>query len=173
MNGGNLISSSSAFSKSSLYIWNFSVQVILKPCLEDFEHYLVNMWNECNCVVVWTFYGIAFLWDWNENWPLVGQDGLGKQRLLEGTKKPCVPQDPGDRSSDPTRDWARLACESSGVSGWGVGWEWPPVRSGTLTQQSWELWHAGISPFGGGHPNPPQAKLWWGNTAPSISRKLD
>ena len=27
------------------------------------------MWDECNCAVVWTFFGIAFLWDWNENWP--------------------------------------------------------------------------------------------------------
>ena len=27
------------------------------------------MWDECNCVVVWVFFGIAFLWDWNENWP--------------------------------------------------------------------------------------------------------
>ena len=27
------------------------------------------MCNECNCVVVWTFFGIAFLWNWNENWP--------------------------------------------------------------------------------------------------------
>ena len=26
--------------------------------------------DECSCVVVWTFFGIAFLWDWNENWPL-------------------------------------------------------------------------------------------------------
>ena len=26
------------------------------------------MWNECNCVVVWTFFGIALLSDWNENW---------------------------------------------------------------------------------------------------------
>ena len=37
---GNLISGSSAFSKSSLYIWKFSVHVLLKPSLEDFEHYL-------------------------------------------------------------------------------------------------------------------------------------
>ena len=29
----------------------------------------VSVWDECNCVVVWTFFGIAFLWDWNENWP--------------------------------------------------------------------------------------------------------
>ena len=27
------------------------------------------MWDECNYVVVWAFFGIAFLWDWNENWP--------------------------------------------------------------------------------------------------------
>ena len=34
---GNLISSSSAFSKSSLYIWKFSVPTVLKPSLKDFE----------------------------------------------------------------------------------------------------------------------------------------
>ena len=65
----NLISGSSAFSKSSLNIWKFMVQALLKPGLEDFEHYFTNVWDECNCAVVWTFFGIAFLWDWNENWP--------------------------------------------------------------------------------------------------------
>ena len=40
MNVDNLISSSSAFSKSSLYIWKFSVHVLLKPSLKDFECYL-------------------------------------------------------------------------------------------------------------------------------------
>ena len=69
-NVGNLISGSSAFSKPSLYIWKFSVQVLLKRSLKDFEHNLTNMWNECNCVVVWVFFGISFLWTWNENWPL-------------------------------------------------------------------------------------------------------
>ena len=39
---GNLISGSSAFSKSSLYIWKFSVHILLKLSLEDFEHYLVT-----------------------------------------------------------------------------------------------------------------------------------
>ena len=42
------------------------VHVLLKPGLEDFEHYFANMWDGCNCVIVWTFLGIAFLWDWNE-----------------------------------------------------------------------------------------------------------
>ena len=43
--------------------------VLLKPGLKDFEYYLASMWNECNCTVVWTFFGIALLWDWNGNWP--------------------------------------------------------------------------------------------------------
>ena len=40
---GNLISGSSAFSKSSLNIWKFSVHVLLKPSLKDFEHDLASM----------------------------------------------------------------------------------------------------------------------------------
>ena len=39
----NLISGSSAFSKSSLNIWNFSVHILLKPSLENFEHYFASM----------------------------------------------------------------------------------------------------------------------------------
>ena len=66
---GNLISGSSAFSKSSLNIWKFTVHVPLKPGLENFEHYFARVWDECNCGVVWAVFGIAFLWDWNENWP--------------------------------------------------------------------------------------------------------
>jgi len=69
MDVGNLISGSSAFSKSSLNICKFMVHVLLKPGLENFDHYFVNMWDKCNCVVVGTFFGIAFPWDWNENWP--------------------------------------------------------------------------------------------------------
>ena len=67
---GNLISGSFAFSKSSLNIWKFMVQVLLKPSLENFEHYFASMWDECNCVVFGAFFGIAFLWDWNEYWLL-------------------------------------------------------------------------------------------------------
>ena len=61
---GNLISCSSAFSKSSLTIWKFSVHVLLKPGLENFQHYFARVWNEHNCIIVWTFFGIAFLWNW-------------------------------------------------------------------------------------------------------------
>ena len=66
---GNLISDFSAFPKSSLYIWKFSFHILLKPNLKDFEHHLAITWNECNCMVVWTFFGIAFLWDWSETGP--------------------------------------------------------------------------------------------------------
>ena len=66
---GNLISGSSAFSKTSLNIWKFTVHVLLKLGLENFEHYFASMWDECNCAVVWRSFGITFLLDWNENWP--------------------------------------------------------------------------------------------------------
>ena len=43
MDVGNLMSGSSAFPKSSLDIWKFSVHVRLKPSLENFEHYLAGL----------------------------------------------------------------------------------------------------------------------------------
>ena len=49
---GNLISGSSAFSKTSLNIWKFTIYVLLKPGLENFEHYFASTWDECNCVIV-------------------------------------------------------------------------------------------------------------------------
>ena len=42
--------------------WKFTVHVLLKPGLENFEHYFTSVWDECNCVVVWTFFGIAILY---------------------------------------------------------------------------------------------------------------
>ena len=56
-------------SKTSLNIWKFTVHILLKPGLENSEHYFTSVWDECNCVVVWAFFGIAFRGDWNENWP--------------------------------------------------------------------------------------------------------
>ena len=72
---GNLISCSFAFSKSNLYIWKFSVHVLLKPSLKDPEHNLTSMgnvlcemWKEHNCKIFWTFFGTVLLWNWKENW---------------------------------------------------------------------------------------------------------
>ena len=61
MDIGNLISDSSLFPKSSLYIWKFMVHVLLKPDSENFEHYFASVWDECNCEVVWTFFSIYLL----------------------------------------------------------------------------------------------------------------
>ena len=65
---GNLISGFSAFSKTSLNIWNFTVHVLLKPGLENFEHYFTSMWDECNCPVVWAFFAV---WPFAVLWPLL------------------------------------------------------------------------------------------------------
>ena len=68
-NVGNLISGSSDFSKPSLNIWKFSVHVMLKPSLLNFEHNLTSMGDEWNCLVVWTFFSIALLGNWDRDWP--------------------------------------------------------------------------------------------------------
>ena len=56
---GNLISGSSAFSKTSLNIWKFMVHALLMPGLENFEHYFASVWGECSCVCVCE----SILWD--------------------------------------------------------------------------------------------------------------
>ena len=70
-NVGNLISGSSASLKLSLYIGKFLIHILLKPILMDFEHNLARMSNKHNCTVVWTFFGIALIWVWNEKWPFL------------------------------------------------------------------------------------------------------
>ena len=60
---GNLISGSSVFSKSSLYIWKFLVHVLLKPSLKEFGHYLASMW-----LLAWSYANpdiLGQLWDLN------------------------------------------------------------------------------------------------------------
>ena len=79
---GNLISGSSTFCKSRLNIWNFTVHVVLKLGLENFAHSFANVWDELNCAVVWSFFGIAFLWDWNENWNFSSPMATGSSHSL-------------------------------------------------------------------------------------------
>ena len=63
---GNLLLGCSAFSKFSLNIWKFMVHLLLNLAWRILS---ISVWDECNCAVVWTFFGIASLWDWNKNWP--------------------------------------------------------------------------------------------------------
>ena len=89
--------------------------------------------------------------------------------------KPCVHQDPGERSSDHTRDWPRLAHECSGVSGRGVGWWWPAAESGALSAavHAWKLLKEVAIIFITSTIVWLQVKQQEGNTAPSINTKLD
>ena len=67
VNAGNLISSSSSFSKPSLGIWKLLVHIMLKPSMQVFKHDLTSMGNECNCLMVSTFFGNTLLWNWDED----------------------------------------------------------------------------------------------------------
>ena len=70
---GNLISGFSAFSKSVLNIWEFSVHVLLKPSLENFEHYFASVWNVCNCGslnILWPCPSLALEWKLNFSCPV-------------------------------------------------------------------------------------------------------
>ena len=70
--------------KIQLVHLKFSVHVQLKLSLKDFEHYLASLWTDCNCTVVWTFFGIDFLWYWNKTWQFpVLWPQLGFPNLLE------------------------------------------------------------------------------------------
>ena len=88
------------------------------------------------------------LWIWQSDWEPPGNltleaSGIWLQNLHKSGEtnfwrvqiKPCVHKDPGERSSDPTRDWPRLACECPDISGKGVGWLKPDGGSGALGQQ--------------------------------------
>ena len=61
---------------------------------------------------------------------------IGKTDSWRAQTKSCAHQDPEERSSDPTREWARLACECPGVSGGGMGWQWLPWGHRHWIQQS-------------------------------------
>ena len=63
---GNLISGSSAFSKTSLNIRKFTVHILVYPGLENFEHYFTTVWDECNLCgslsILWHFLSLGLEW---------------------------------------------------------------------------------------------------------------
>ena len=61
---GNLISGSSAFSKTTLSIWKFMVHILMKPGLENFEHYFTSVWDECNYAVVCLWHCLSLGLEW-------------------------------------------------------------------------------------------------------------
>ena len=66
-NVGNLIFSSSSFSKPSLDTWVFLVHIMLKSSMQDFKLDLSSMGDECNCPMVITLFGTTLLGNWNED----------------------------------------------------------------------------------------------------------
>ena len=64
---GNLISGSFSFSKHSLDIWKFLVYIMMRSVMQDFKHDLTSMGDECNCLMVSTFFGTTFLRNWDED----------------------------------------------------------------------------------------------------------
>ena len=69
-NVGNSTAGSSAFPKSTLNIWKLTVHLPLKPGLENFN--VILLVCEMSAIVHWlTFFGLAFFWDCNENWPFL------------------------------------------------------------------------------------------------------
>ena len=102
------------FSKPSLYIWKFSVHILLKPILEDFEHNLASMWNEHNCTVVWTFCGIVLLWDWD---PLVAQMVKSLPAMRETRFDPWVRKIPWGRKWQPIPVFSRKSHGRRSLAG--------------------------------------------------------
>ena len=66
-NVGNLISSSSSFSKLCLDSWKFLVHIMLKPSMQDFKHDLTSMGDEYKWLVVSTFFSTTLLGNWYED----------------------------------------------------------------------------------------------------------
>ena len=81
-NVGNLISMSSSFLKPCLDIWKFLVRIMLKPSMQDFKHDLPSTGDECNCLIINTFFSTTLLGNWDEDrpfpvlWPLLGLPDL-------------------------------------------------------------------------------------------------
>ena len=75
MDVGNLISGSSAFSKSNLNIWKFSVHILLKASLQNFELYFVSVLDVCRSMnILWHCLSLEL--EWKLLWPLLSFPSL-------------------------------------------------------------------------------------------------
>ena len=101
-----------------LYILKFSIQVLLKPTLKDFEHNLTRMGNECNCLVVRTFFSTAIIRDWNENWPFrcVVVLNMSSVKLLLQLKQAASMEPTGNTHCCSSGSWCAFCCKDSPLS---------------------------------------------------------
>ena len=105
MSVGNLISGSSAFLKSSLYICKFLVHILLKPSLKDFEHYFASLWNECKECSEWKSLSHVQLFAIPIDYTVLG---ILQARIVEWVAFSF------SRGSSQPRDWTKV----SHISGW-------------------------------------------------------
>ena len=110
---------------------------VLKPSSENFEHYFTSMWDEGNCVVVWAFFGIAFVWLWRRKWQ-------STPVLLPGKShgwRSLVGYSPWDRKESDTTE--RLHSLHSLLWHWNENWPFPvlwPLLSFPNLLVYWVLW---------------------------------
>ena len=113
-------------------------------------------------------------WEHPGNW-LQNLHKSGETDYWRAQTKPFAHQDSGERSSDHTRDWSRLACECPGVFSGGAGWQWPAAGSGALntTVHAQDLLQDVAIIFITPTIVWSQVKQQEGNTAPPTNRKFD
>ena len=80
----SLISGSSAFSKSSLNIWNFMVHLLLNPGLVNFEYYFARVWC-CSLNVLWNFLSLGFEWKLTFSSPVTTAESSRFAGILSAT----------------------------------------------------------------------------------------
>ena len=83
-NVSNLISGVSAFFKPRLDVWKFLVHIMLTSRMQDFNHDLTSMGDECNCPMVSTFFSTTLLGNWDEDWPFSVQWSSRFADVLKG-----------------------------------------------------------------------------------------
>ena len=133
----NLISGSSAFPQISLNIWKFMVHVLLNPGFENFEHYFTSMWDECNCAVVWGFFGIAFLWDSRASLEFKPQRLKRLPAMWETWVQSLGWEDPLEK---------KMATHCSSLA-WRIPWMEEPGRLRSMgLQRVWHDWATSLSP---------------------------
>ena len=147
------------------------VHVLLKPSLENYQHYFVHVWDDCNCAVVWAFFATAFLWVWNENWPFpvlwpcwvfqicwhvmfssvqfsrsVVSDSL-RPHESQHARPPCPSPTPGVHSdSCPLSQWCHPAISSSVIPFSSCPQSLPASKSFPMSQLfAWGSQSTGVS----------------------------